>query len=67
MRIFKHVFAVRQSLSRQGGNLKFDDCLKEFAGFYKFARFKFMKKTLKLSFEEGAERFPGIYTMLVLF
>ena len=39
-----HVFAVRQSLSRKGGTLEFDECLKEFAVFLKYARREFMKK-----------------------
>ena len=39
------IFAARQSLSRKGGTLEFDECLKEFAVFFKYARFEFMKKT----------------------
>ncbi len=61
------VFAVRQSLSRKGGTLEFDECLKEFVVFLKYARFEFLKKTLKLSIEEAAERCPGILLILALF
>ena len=65
--IFFHVFAVRQSLSRKGGTLEFDECLKEFAVFLKYARFEFMKNAKNLSIEEAAERCPGIYRILALF
>ena len=66
--MFLYVFAVRQSLRGKGGTLEFDECLKEFAVFLKYARREFMKKkNWKLSIEEAAERCPGIYMILALF